>query len=89
MAGARIVVRGHVQGVGFRYAAVRAARALGLRGRARNLPDGTVEVLAFGDADDILRFRGVLRRDMPGRVDRVEVGEIGDRTPPDGFRIAH
>ena len=45
----RIVVRGRVQGVGFRYATVSTARRLGLAGWARNAPDGSVEILAEGD----------------------------------------
>ena len=45
----RIVVRGRVQGVGFRYATVTEARRLGLAGWARNAPDGSVEILAEGD----------------------------------------
>jgi acylphosphatase len=52
-------VRGLVQGVGFRYFALRQAQALGLRGWVRNLPDGSVEVVAEGpDADlDVLEAR--------------------------------
>ena len=45
----RIVVRGRVQGVGFRYATVATARRMGLNGWARNAPDGSVEILAEGD----------------------------------------
>jgi acylphosphatase len=45
----RIVVRGRVQGVGFRYATVNEARRLGLAGWARNAPDGSVEIVAEGD----------------------------------------
>ena len=41
-------VHGEVQGVGYRYFARRTALALGLRGYARNLADGTVEVIAEG-----------------------------------------
>jgi acylphosphatase len=41
-------VYGEVQGVGYRYFARRTALALGLRGYARNLADGTVEVVAEG-----------------------------------------
>ncbi len=40
---------GRVQGVGYRFATLREARRLGLRGLARNLLDGSVEVLAEGD----------------------------------------
>ncbi len=42
-------VYGHVQGVGFRYFTQQQALRLGLRGRARNLPDGSVTVLACGE----------------------------------------
>jgi acylphosphatase len=42
-------VRGVVQGVGFRYAARRRARELGLSGYAENLDDGSVEIVAEGD----------------------------------------
>jgi acylphosphatase len=44
----RYVVLGRVQGVGYRYFVLREASHLGLRGFARNQPDGTVEVVAEG-----------------------------------------
>lgn len=44
----RLVLRGRVQGVGFRYFTAKAATGLGLNGWVRNLPDGSVEVLAQG-----------------------------------------
>jgi acylphosphatase len=45
----RIVVSGRVQGVFFRDSARREATRLGISGSARNMPDGTVEVIAEGD----------------------------------------
>ena len=42
----RYLVHGRVQGVGYRYYALRAAEQLGVAGFARNLPDGSVEVVA-------------------------------------------
>jgi acylphosphatase len=45
----RAVVSGRVQGVSFRYYTEQRARQLGLVGHVRNLPDGTVEVVAEGD----------------------------------------
>lgn len=47
----RCLVTGRVQGVFFRAATRRKAVELGLRGRARNLPDGRVEVIACGPED--------------------------------------
>jgi acylphosphatase len=47
----KAVIRGEVQGVGFRWAVQRQAGELGLTGYAENLPDGSVRVEAEGDAD--------------------------------------
>ena len=48
------IVRGYVQGVGFRVFALRQARTLGLTGWVRNLPDGGVLVVAEGASSDLL-----------------------------------
>jgi acylphosphatase len=48
-----IIFRGAVQGVGFRFTAHSVARRCQLTGMVRNLPDGTVEMVAQGHADDI------------------------------------
>lgn len=70
---ARFFVAGLVQGVSFRASTRREARALGLAGYARNLPDGRVEVLAAGDAASIEQLASWLAKGPPlARVDRVE-----------------
>ncbi len=51
------VVDGVVQGVGFRWATVRQARALGLKGLVRNLADGRVQVVAEGAEEKLARLR--------------------------------
>ncbi|HKV45814.1 MAG TPA: acylphosphatase [bacterium] len=56
-----IVVTGRVQGVGFRFFTLNRARALGLRGFARNLPNGEVEVLAEGARDALEALLVALR----------------------------
>ena len=53
MSGARFLVSGRVQGVWFRAATRERALALQLQGLARNLPDGSVEVLAVGAEERI------------------------------------
>ncbi|MFZ3217499.1 MAG: acylphosphatase [Candidatus Acidiferrales bacterium] len=58
----RYVVSGIVQGVGYRYFAMRVAQRLGLAGYARNLPDGRVEVYAVGSAAKLAEFRAELQR---------------------------
>ena len=56
-----VFVRGRVQGVGYRYFVMREAGTLGVSGFARNLPDGSVEVVAEA-ADEVLEaFEGRLR----------------------------
>lgn len=54
-------VRGRVQGVGFRYYTRSRAEALGLRGFVRNLPDGSVEAQAEGDAEALEAFVAQVR----------------------------
>ena len=55
-------VQGIVQGVGFRYSAIIQARRLGLTGYVRNMPDGTVEVLAEGPKEDLGKLHRWLQR---------------------------
>ena len=55
-------VAGWVQGVGYRYFVVNNALALGLRGYARNLSDGSVEVLAQGTQPKLERLLTLLQR---------------------------
>jgi acylphosphatase len=52
----KCLVGGRVQGVFYRASAAHRARELGIRGYARNLPDGRVEVLAVGDASAVNTF---------------------------------
>ena len=58
----RWFIAGRVQGVGYRYFAQRVASTLDLRGYARNLDDGRVEVYAVGPADALSELAGRLRQ---------------------------
>jgi acylphosphatase len=53
----RIIIDGEVQGVGFRYFALRAAARHQVLGMVRNLPDGRVEVLAEGERGAMDEFK--------------------------------
>jgi acylphosphatase len=67
-------IRGRVQGVGYRYFARRIALRLGVRGWARNLPDGDVEVHAEAPKPVLEEFRAELERG-PSSADVTEVIE--------------
>lgn len=70
---ARFLVSGKVQGVFFRASTRDQALRLGLRGHAKNLPDGRVEVLAVGAGDAIDALERWLHQGPPmARVERVE-----------------
>ncbi|MGA2115011.1 MAG: acylphosphatase [Bryobacteraceae bacterium] len=58
----RWLVRGNVQGVGYRYFAQENASLLGLTGYARNLDDGRVEVYAVGAPEQLSDMAGRLRQ---------------------------
>jgi acylphosphatase len=58
----RFLVSGKVQGVFFRASTARLALQIGLRGFARNLPDGRVEVLALGSAGSLATLAAWLRQ---------------------------
>ena len=69
----RFVVRGRVQGVGFRWFVEREARVLGIAGWVRNDADGSVEVLGLGTRDQHFSFRARLQAGpRAARVDNVE-----------------
>lgn len=84
----RYFVAGKVQGVWFRASTRDEALRLGLRGYARNLGDGRVEVLAVGDAAAIDALAQWLHHGPPlARVDKLERGDAGEGDAGRGFLI--
>jgi acylphosphatase len=85
--GCRYVVRGRVQGVGFRYFVERVAQHLGLDGYVKNRADGSVEVYASGPPEQLSELK---RRLWTGpalaRVDNVDEHET-DPAQRLGFRV--
>jgi len=73
----RVIIRGSVQGVGYRYAAADAAERLHVTGWVRNRRDGTVEALIQGDDDAVAAMIAWCRRGPPqALVQDVEVSEV-------------
>jgi acylphosphatase len=86
----RVKIKGYVQGVGFRYWAYRKAISLGIRGYVRNCPDGSVEVLASGDPENLNMFLNLLERGPSGAfVEGVEIEELPSSPSLDSFRIRY
>lgn len=87
MAAFRYRVSGRVQGVGYRYFVLRAAEALGVSGYAKNLADGSVEVLAEGGEKVLADFEARLREGPSfARVADVERAAIASRGDS-GFHV--
>ena len=75
-----LVVRGSVQGVGFRYFAWREAMALDLEGWVANERDGSVRCVAQGPRDRIEAFIAILRAGPPAAL----VTDVSERWGPPG-----
>jgi acylphosphatase len=84
----RFLVRGRVQGVGFRWFVEREAHVLGIAGWVRNNADGSVEVLAMGSREQLLGMQSRLREGpRAARVDDVEEVEAKPVAGLTTFRI--
>lgn len=82
------VIRGRVQGVGFRFFVNRAAAVEGLHGWVRNLADGRIEIHAEGEFDALERFERHVRQGPPASlVDEFDTFDIGATGHDTGFSI--
>lgn len=82
-------VSGRVQGVFYRGTAAQRARELGVRGYARNLPDGRVEILACGEDQAVQVFVGWLwTGSSASQVTAVAVADAPEQGAPPGFHTA-
>jgi acylphosphatase len=78
------IVKGRVQGVGFRWYVHREAAALDLRGWVRNTEDGHVEVVAAGTPDELVALHDALKKGSRGsRVDAVIEHELDESEAKD------
>ena len=79
----KVIFSGTVQGVGFRYTAVRTAERYDVTGQVRNCPDGTVEIIVEGVAKEIDAFLDDLAAQM-----RSYVRDRREATAPASGRFA-
>ena len=78
----RYLISGRVQGVGFRFFTEAAAAREGLHGWVHNLPNGSVEISAEGEAEAVERFERAIRHGPPGA--RVHGVDVNDTVPTGG-----
>jgi len=82
------LIQGRVQGVGFRYFTRNKGLELKLTGWVRNLPDGSVEVMALGPRSSLEQFMHLLRTGPIGsRVERTDFQWIQAPEKNEGFEI--
>lgn len=81
---------GTVQGVGFRFTAVRLAEELGVAGFVRNLPDGRVELLAEAEEEILSDFIRKIRNGFLGRyIEGADIRWLEPTHEFQGFDIAY
>lgn len=86
----RAVYQGRVQGVGFRATVRRLASGFAVTGFVRNMPDGSVEVVAGGEVEELDRFLAAIAREFSSKIRDVEISPIlSESSEPSGFSIRY
>lgn len=85
----RVIYRGRVQGVGFRWTTARIAGRFNVAGLVRNRADGSVELIAQGEGPIVKAFLAEVAAAMQGHIESADIEELAVRDDLAGFRIAH
>lgn len=85
----RVVYHGTVQGVGFRYTALRTAQRFSVGGYVRNLRDGTVELVAAGPTAPVREFLAAVAEAMSGCIERADEWPLDTAEDFSSFEIRH
>lgn len=84
----RVVISGRVQGVNFRAWTREQAERRGLSGWVQNMPDGSVEAQFAGPPEQVEDMIAACRKGpLDARVDDIEVIELDEAPPSEGFRV--
>ena len=85
----RVLYSGRVQGVGFRYTAVRVAQQYAVTGFVRNLRDGRVELVAEGSRAEVERLLQEIAAAMEGNIESTDVQTLPASGRFSSFEVAH
>ena len=83
----RIIFIGRVQGIGFRFTTLNIANRCNLTGLVRNLPDGSVEMIAQGIAEDIDDCVRDIQESFTGCINQTKVKELPPNPEYKNFKI--
>lgn len=83
----RVIFHGRVQGVGFRATTAGIARRYPVSGYVRNLPDGTVELVAEGEERVLDDFVAAIEEAFRGSIARTEVSGVEGGEVLSGFEV--
>jgi len=86
LARAHVLYSGYVQGVGFRYTARSIASRFPVTGWVRNLADGSVELEAQGEKEEVQEYLAALAARMGGHIRDAKTSWVG-QTDEDGFSV--
>lgn len=85
----RVVFRGRVQGVGFRYTTASIARRFPVVGYVMNLPDGSVELAVEAERKTIDQFLHDIRTEFGRNIDEVDASDLGTGEEFNRFEIRY
>jgi acylphosphatase len=84
-----VLYEGRVQGVGFRWTCQHISKRFSVTGYVKNLPNGSVELVVEGEADEMSRFLGQIAEQMGGNIHFADVREETSTSEFDGFGVSY
>lgn len=85
----RIIYKGTVQGVGFRWTAQKAAYTVRVNGWVKNHKDGSVEIVAEGEEEALSKFLGIIKESMGEYIEDTDINWLSAENEFDGFHIRY
>ena len=83
----KLMLYGVVQGVGMRFYVSNTAKRVGVSGFVRNLPDGSVEIVAEGAAHEVDTFIEKVKNAPRGRITDTEIKDVPVKGSYNGFQV--